>query len=69
MIGNIGQNMAFAFLYNELGVPIAAAVFYRVFGWLLSPTVTRSLRIAFERTKVAVADRYAAGIERCIVRI
>jgi Cu+-exporting ATPase len=36
-IGNIKQNLAFAFLYNVLGVPIAAGVFYPFFGWLLSP--------------------------------
>jgi Cu+-exporting ATPase len=36
-IGNIKQNLAFAFLYNALGIPIAAGVFYPVFGWLLCP--------------------------------
>jgi Cu+-exporting ATPase len=36
-IGNIKQNLGFAFLYNALGVPIAAGVFYPLFGWLLSP--------------------------------
>ena len=36
-IGNIKQNLGFAFLYNALGVPIAAGVFYPVFGWMLSP--------------------------------
>lgn len=36
-IGNIKQNLAFAFVYNVLGVPIAAGVLYPVFGWLLSP--------------------------------
>ena len=34
---NIKQNLGFAFLYNALGIPIAAGVFYPVFGWLLSP--------------------------------
>ncbi len=36
---NIRQNLFFAFLYNTLGVPIAAGVLYPVFGWLLSPIV------------------------------
>jgi Cu+-exporting ATPase len=36
-MGNIRQNLAFAFLYNALGVPIAAGVLYPVFGILLSP--------------------------------
>jgi len=34
---NIRQNLAFAFAYNVLGIPIAAGVLYPVFGWLLSP--------------------------------
>ena len=34
---NIRQNLFFAFIYNSLGVPIAAGVLYPVFGWLLSP--------------------------------
>jgi Cu+-exporting ATPase len=36
---NIKQNLFFAFIYNALGVPIAAGVLYPVFGWLLSPMV------------------------------
>ncbi len=34
---NIRQNLFFAFLYNAIGVPIAAGVLYPFFGWLLSP--------------------------------
>jgi Cu+-exporting ATPase len=34
---NIRQNLFFAFIYNSLGVPIAAGVLYPVFGLLLSP--------------------------------
>jgi Cu+-exporting ATPase len=34
---NIRQNLFFAFVYNLLGVPIAAGVLYPFFGWLLSP--------------------------------
>jgi P-type Cu+ transporter len=34
---NIRQNLFFAFLYNSLGVPIAAGVLYPFFGLLLSP--------------------------------
>ena len=36
-MGNIRQNLFFAFAYNSLGVPIAAGVLYPVFGALLSP--------------------------------
>jgi P-type Cu+ transporter len=38
-IGNIKQNLAFAFLYNTLGIPLAAGVLYPAFGWLLSPMI------------------------------
>ncbi len=36
---NIRQNLLFAFLYNALGVPIAAGVLYSFFGVLLSPII------------------------------
>jgi Cu+-exporting ATPase len=36
---NIRQNLAFAFLYNTLGIPLAAGVLYPAFGLLLSPVV------------------------------
>jgi Cu+-exporting ATPase len=36
---NIRQNLFFAFVYNALGVPIAAGVLYPVFGWALSPMI------------------------------
>ncbi len=38
-VRNIRQNLAFAFLYNAAGVPIAAGVLYPAFGILLSPIV------------------------------
>ena len=36
---NIRQNLVFAFLYNALGVPVAAGVLYPFFGILLSPMI------------------------------
>jgi Cu+-exporting ATPase len=36
---NIRQNLFLAFVYNALGVPIAAGVFYPLFGWTLSPII------------------------------
>jgi Cu+-exporting ATPase len=38
-MGNIRQNLFFAFVYNALGVPIAAGVLYPFFGLLLSPMI------------------------------
>jgi Cu+-exporting ATPase len=36
---NIRQNLFFAFIYNALGVPVAAGVLYPAFGLLLSPII------------------------------
>ena len=38
-MSNIRQNLFLAFVYNTVGVPIAAGVLYPVFGWLLSPMI------------------------------
>jgi len=38
-VRNMKQNLAFAFVYNALGVPLAAGVLFPFTGWLLSPMV------------------------------
>jgi Cu+-exporting ATPase len=38
-VGNMRQNLAFAFLYNALGIPLAAGVLYPFTGLLLSPLI------------------------------
>ena len=43
---NIRQNLFFAFIYNAAGVPIAAGVFYPVFGLLLSPIIAAAAMAA-----------------------
>ena len=39
VMGNIKQNLFFAFIYNSVGVPIAAGILYPKFGILLSPII------------------------------
>ena len=50
-ISNIKQNLAFAFLYNVIGIPIAAGIFYPVFGLLLSPMLA-SAAMSFSSVSV-----------------
>ncbi|NCQ29420.1 MAG: HAD-IC family P-type ATPase, partial [Armatimonadetes bacterium] len=38
-VRNMKQNLAFAFVYNALGIPIAAGALYPLFGVLLSPMI------------------------------
>jgi Cu+-exporting ATPase len=48
---NIRQNLFFAFIYNALGVPVAAGLLYPAFGLLLSPMLA-SAAMAFSSVSV-----------------
>jgi len=48
---NIRENLFFAFVYNALGVPIAAGVLYPVFGLLLNPIIA-SAAMSFSSVSV-----------------
>jgi P-type Cu+ transporter len=50
-IRNIKQNLAWAFLYNVIGIPVAAGVFYPFLGWLLSPMLA-SAAMSFSSVSV-----------------
>jgi Cu+-exporting ATPase len=56
---NIRQNLAFAFLYNAAGVPVAAGVLYPLFGILLSPMVGAAAMALSSVSVIANALRLA----------
>ena len=59
---NIRQNLFFAFIYNALGVPIAAAVLYPFFGILLSP-IFAAAAMSFSSVSVITNALRLAALE------
>ena len=66
---NIRQNLFFAFVYNALGVPIAAGVLYPFFGLLLSPMIASAAMslssVWSSPTPCAWRDPPVIGMEWC----
>jgi len=56
-VKNIRQNLAFAFAYNSLGVPIAAGALYPAFGVLLSPMLAAAAMCVSSVSVIANALR------------
>jgi Cu+-exporting ATPase len=57
---NIRQNLFFAFVYNALGVPVAAGVLYPAFGLLLSPMLAAAAMSLSSVSVIANALRLRA---------
>ena len=62
VMSNIKQNLFFAFIYNTLGVPIAAGILYPVFGILLSPMIA-ALAMSFSSVSVIINALRLRGLK------
>jgi Cu+-exporting ATPase len=56
-MGNIRQNLFFAFIYNAAGIPVAAGVLYPTFGILLSPVIAAAAMALSSVSVIANASR------------
>jgi Cu+-exporting ATPase len=77
VIKNIKENLFWAFIYNIIGIPIAAGVFYPLFGWLLDPmygafamsfssvfVVSNALRLRFFKPKNKYIKKEELGMKK-----
>jgi Cu+-exporting ATPase len=56
-IKNIKQNLFGAFIYNSIGIPLAAGLLYPIFGLLLSPVIAGAAMAMSSVTVVSNANR------------
>lgn len=63
---NIRQNLVFAFIYNGIGIPIAAGVLYPAFGLTLSPMIAAGAMALSSLSVVANANRLRSFTPRTI---
>lgn len=74
---NIHENLFWAFIYNIIGIPLAAGIWYPVFGWKLNPmfgaaamslssfcVVTNALRLNWFQIRNAKRDKKIKGIQK-----
>ena len=61
VMGNIRQNLFFAFICNALGVPVAAGVLYLAFGLLLSPIIAAAAMALSSVSAIVKAARLRGG--------